>query len=74
LTATDVTRRADGRVVAATAEDHPHSTPDHLELKRSVIQVALARQGHAVGLVRAELGQSALAERPSLSTQQTTMI
>ncbi len=74
LTITDVIRRADGRVVPATAEERPHSTPELLELERSIIDTAIARGGEASGKVGPEPVEAALAARPTLSDEQKSMV
>jgi len=74
LTSTDVIRRADGRVVAATAEERPHSTPELLALERALIDGAVARQPETLAVVGADSVDAALQGRPTLSDEQADMI
>jgi len=74
LTGTDVIRRADGRVVPATADERPHSTPELLALERALIERAAARHNDRVGVVRSDAVDAALTARPTLSSEQEEMI
>lgn len=74
LTGTDVIRRADGRVVPATADERPHSTPELLALERALIERAAARHDDRVGVVSTDAVDAALTGRPTLSSEQEQMI
>jgi conjugative relaxase-like TrwC/TraI family protein len=74
LTHSDVVRRADGRVVAATAEERRHSTPELLATERRLIDGAIARRGAGVAVVDKATVEEVLRSRPSLSAEQAQMV
>ncbi len=74
LTHADVIRRADGRVVAATAEERRYSTPELLALERTIIDRPLDGRGTNVGVADVGATDRALARRPELSGEQREMV
>jgi ATP-dependent exoDNAse (exonuclease V) alpha subunit len=74
LTGTDVIRRADGRLVAATAEERPHSTPELLALEQRIIDAAAARRSEETAIVAPARVDAALARRRTISDEQAEMI
>ncbi|MFL5927820.1 MAG: MobF family relaxase, partial [Gaiellaceae bacterium] len=74
LTHRDVIRRADGRVIAATADERRHSTPELLAVEKRLIEGALARRDENAGLVPEAAVAAALERRPMLSREQATMV
>lgn len=74
LTHADVIRRADGRVVPATAEERRYSTPELLERERAIIDRALDGQRAGVGMAAPDATARALARRPELSDEQREMV
>jgi conjugative relaxase-like TrwC/TraI family protein len=74
LTHRDVIRRADGRVIAATAEERRHSTPELLAVEKRLIDGALARRQEDSGVVTATTVERALRLRPTLSAEQAEMV
>ena len=74
LTHADVIRRADGRVVPATAEERRYSTPELLERERAIIDRSLRGQGAGVGVATPDATGRALARRPELSDEQREMV
>ena len=53
----DVIRRADGRVIAATADERRHSTPELLAVEKRLIEGALARRDESATLLRSDCHQ-----------------
>ena len=74
LTHRDVIRRADGRVIAATAEERRHSTPELLAVEKRLIEGALARRTDRCGVVDRTSADRALRLRPTLSSEQGEMV
>jgi len=74
LTHSDVVRRADGRVVPATAEERRYSTPELLALERRIIDGSRARRDEQTGTVAADRVEAVLSARPELSTEQAGMV
>jgi len=74
LTHSDVVRRADGRVVAATGEERRYSTPELLALERRVIDGSSGRRDEQAGTVAPDRVEQVLSARPELSTEQATMV
>jgi len=74
LTHSDVVRRADGRVVAATAEERRYSTPELLALERWIIDGSSGRRDEQAGTVAPDRVEAVLRARPELSTEQATMV
>ena len=74
LTHSDVVRRADGRVVPATAEERRYSTPELLALERQIIDGSHARRDEQAGTVAADRVEEVLRARPELSAEQAGMV
>jgi ATP-dependent exoDNAse (exonuclease V) alpha subunit len=74
LTHRDVIRRADGRVIAATAEERRHSTPELLAVEKRLIDGALDRRQERSGVVATNAVERALRLRPTLSAEQADMV
>jgi conjugative relaxase-like TrwC/TraI family protein len=74
LTHRDVIRRADGRVIAATAEERRHSTPELLAVENRLIDGARARRQEGSGVVAETTVERALRLRPTLSAEQGAMV
>jgi hypothetical protein len=74
LTHRDVIRRADGQVIAATAEERRHSTPELLAIEKRLIEGALSRRGDGSGVVPERTVEAALRRRPTLSGEQAEML
>jgi len=74
LTHSDVVRRADGRVVAATAEERRYSTAELLALERRIIDGSSGRCDDQAGTVAADRVEAVLSARPELSTEQARMV
>jgi hypothetical protein len=74
LTHSDVIRRADGRVIAATADERRHSTPELLAVEKRLVAGALGRSDEGVGVVNESTVDAALRLRPTLSEEQVAMV
>ena len=74
LTHSDVIRRADGRVIPATADERRHSTPELLAVERRLIDGALDRRDARVGIASRPAVTGAIERRPTLSAEQATMV
>ncbi len=74
LTHSDVVRRADGRVVAATAEERRYSTPELLALERRIIDGSRARRDDQAGTVALDRVEAVLSARPELTGEQARMV
>jgi len=74
LTHSDVVRRADGRVVPATAEERRYSTPELLALERRIIDGSRARRDEQAGTVAPDRVEAVLRARPELSAEQARMV
>ena len=74
LTHSDVIRRADGRVIAATAEERRHSTPELLAVEKRLVESTLSRRDDGVGVVADPTVAAALDRRPTLSEEQGSMV
>jgi len=74
LTHSDVVRRADGRVVPATAEERRYSTPELLALERRIIDGSRARRDERAGTVAADRVEEVLSARPELTGEQGRMV
>jgi conjugative relaxase-like TrwC/TraI family protein len=74
LTHSDVIRRADGRVVAATSEERRHSTPELLAVEKRLIEGALARREERAGVVDDATVAAAVERRPTLGNEQVAMV
>jgi len=74
LTHSDVVRRADGRVVAATAEERRYSTAELLALERRIIDGSSGRRDEQAGTVAPDRVEAVLSARPELSTEQAGMV
>jgi len=74
LTHSDVVRRADGRVVAATVEERRYSTPELLALERRIIDGSNARRDEQAATVAPDRVEAVLSARPELSTEQARMV
>jgi conjugative relaxase-like TrwC/TraI family protein len=70
----DRIRRADGRSAPIPTDGHCWTTPDMLRVEKNLIQVAGARRSAGAGLARSDEIARAVAERPTLSTEQQTMV
>jgi len=73
LTYRDVIRRADGTIVA-TPTPGRWSTRDLVAIEQRLVAGAMARQGDGSGLVDAGTLEAALAQRPTLSVEQSDMV
>jgi len=74
LTHSDVVRRADGRVVAATAEERRYSTAELLVLERRIIDGSRARRDEQAGTVAPDRVEAVLRARPELTGEQARMV
>jgi conjugative relaxase-like TrwC/TraI family protein len=74
MTHRDVIRRADGRVIAATAEERRHSTPELLAVEKRLVAGALGRSDEGAGVVAVSTVDTALRLRPTLSDEQAEMV
>lgn len=74
LTHSDVIRRADGRVVAATAEERRYSTPELLARERAVIDRVVSGRASDVGVADPTAVADAIERRPELTAEQREMI
>jgi len=74
LTHSDVVRRADGRVVPATAEERRYSTLELLALERRIIDGSSARRDEQAATVAPDRVEEVLRARPELSTEQAGMV
>jgi len=74
LTHSDVVRRADGRVVPATAEERRYSTAELLALERRIIDGSRGRRDEQAATVAPDRVEAVLRARPELSTEQATMV
>jgi conjugative relaxase-like TrwC/TraI family protein len=74
LTHSDVIRRADGRVIAATAEERRHSTPELLAVEKQLVESTVRRRDDGVGVVSEPTVAAALERRPTLSAEQGAMV
>jgi hypothetical protein len=74
LTATDVIRRADGMIVAAGVGEARWSTVELIEIEHRLVDQAVTRAGTVTGIVGWRTVVDTLAERPSLSGEQATMV
>ncbi len=74
LTHSDVVRRADSRVVPATAEERRYSTAELLALERRIIDGSRGRRGEQAGTVAPDRVEEVLSARPELSTEQAGMV
>jgi len=74
LTHSDVVRRADGRVVPATAEERRYSTAELLALERRVIDGSSGRRDDQAGTVAPDRVEEVLSARPELSAEQVGMV
>jgi hypothetical protein len=74
LTHSDVIRRADGRVIAATSEERRHSTPELLAIEKQLIESTLSRRDEGAGVVGEPSVAAALERRPTLSDEQAAMV
>ena len=74
LTHSDVIRRADGRVIAATSEERRHSTPELLAIEKRLVETTLRRRGEGAGVVPDPSVAAALERRPTLSEEQRVMV
>jgi conjugative relaxase-like TrwC/TraI family protein len=74
LTHSDVIRRADGRVIAATADERRHSTPELLAVEKRLVAGALGRSAEGAGVVTDSSVRAAVRLRPTLSDQQAEMV
>jgi conjugative relaxase-like TrwC/TraI family protein len=70
----DRIRRSDGRSAPIPTEGHRWTTPDMLRVEKNLIQMASARRAAGAGLARSAEISRAVAERPSLSAEQETMV
>src|SRR4051794_18846987 len=71
---TDVIRRQDGRVVAAVRDEQRYSTPELLAVEGALIARALAGRRAGAGLARHADVERAIANRPTLSGEQSSMV
>ncbi len=69
-----VLRLRDGRVVATLPSERLYSTPELLRLERRIIEYALESQDAEVGVARARAIERAIAARPTLASEQGTMV
>jgi ATP-dependent exoDNAse (exonuclease V) alpha subunit len=67
-------RRRDGRLMPAGADRLRYSTPEHLALERQLVDRAVASTGAAAGGASAAAVESALAARPTLSSEQRRVV
>jgi conjugative relaxase-like TrwC/TraI family protein len=67
-------RRADGRSAPIPTDGHRWTTPDMLRVERNLIQMAGARRSAGAGLAKSTEIARAVAERPTLSSEQQTMV
>ena len=74
LTQSDVVRRVDGRVVAATTEERRYSTPELLALENQVLDAAADGRNSGRGRVPSETATVVLDARPKLSAEQREMV
>ncbi|MGH2746194.1 MAG: ATP-dependent DNA helicase, partial [Thermoleophilaceae bacterium] len=74
LRRSEVIRLRDGRLVSAALRELRYSTPEMLEVERQVIDTALARRGRANALARPDSVERALAERPTIGSDQEAMV
>jgi conjugative relaxase-like TrwC/TraI family protein len=74
LTHSDVIRRADGRVIAATSEERRHSTPELLAVEKRLVESTLGRRDEGAGVVADPTVAAALRRRPTLSDEQGEMV
>jgi len=74
LTHSDVIRRANGRVVPATAEERRYSTVELLALERRIIDGSHARRDEQAGTVAPDRVEQVLSARPELSAEQARMV
>ena len=74
LTQSDVVRRVDGRVVAATTEERRYSTPELLALENQVLDAAADGRNSGRGQVQRETATAVLDARPQLSGEQREMV
>ncbi len=74
LTHSDVVRRADGRVVAGTAEERRYSRPELLALERRIIDGSSGRRDDQAGTVAPDRVEQVLSARPELTGEQARMV
>ena len=74
LTRSDVVRRADGRLVAATTEERRYSTPELLALENQVLDTAAEGRDTDRGNCRLETAAEVLDARPEFSGEQHEMV
>ena len=74
LARADVIRRADGRLVPATADERLFSTPELLALERRILDHADRTGLAACGTVAPENLERLLTSRPELSGEQAAMV
>jgi hypothetical protein len=70
----DRIRRSDGRSAPIPTDGHRWTTPDMLRVEQNLIQMASARRSASAGLARSAEIARAVAERPTLSAEQQTMV
>lgn len=74
MTTSDVIRRADGRVVAATAEERRYSTTELLACERDILAAASDGESKDLGVVSSTSVEIALGDHPTLGTDQAIMV
>ena len=74
LLGSDVIRRADGTVVAASTGRARWSTLELIDLERRIVDSALTRAGEQAGVVSPGVLGEVLARRPTLATEQAVMV
>jgi conjugative relaxase-like TrwC/TraI family protein len=74
LWTSDVLRRLDGTVVPAHLDLLRWTTPEMLATENRLIEAALSRTDDWVGIAGSDRVDAALAARPTLSDEQTTMV
>lgn len=74
LTQSDVVRRVDGRVVAATTEERRYSTPELLALEKRVLDAAADGRNSGRGRIPSETATAVFDARPQLSGEQRDMV
>jgi Ti-type conjugative transfer relaxase TraA len=70
----DVIRRADGRLVPATADERRFSTPELLALEQRILQQADRADSPLRAAVSGGTVDAVLASRPELSSEQAAMV
>lgn len=74
LARADVIRRADGRLVPATADERRFSTPELLALEQRIVEQAEQTDRPARGAASTDTVDGVLTSRPDLSDEQATMV